>query len=73
MATYSYIALDRKKKKKKGFISAPTEKSARKEIKKLNLKPKTIKKSNKDPHSTFDHSYRTLENTLDFARQKKDM
>lgn len=28
-------------------------------------------KSNKDPHSTFDHSYRTLENTLDFARQKQ--
>ena len=28
-------------------------------------------RSNKDPHSTFDHSYRTLENTLDFARQKK--
>ena len=28
-------------------------------------------KSNKDPHSTFDHSYRTLENTLDFAREKK--
>ena len=28
-------------------------------------------KSNKDPHSTFDHSFRTLENTLDFARVKK--
>ena len=28
-------------------------------------------KSNKDPHSTFDHSFRTLENTLDFARIKK--
>ena len=28
-------------------------------------------KSNKDPHSTFDHSFRTLENTLDFARLKK--
>ena len=28
-------------------------------------------KSNKDPHSTFDNSLRTLENTLDFARQKK--
>ena len=27
--------------------------------------------SNKDPHSTFDHSLRTLENTLDFARTKK--
>jgi nucleoside-diphosphate-sugar epimerase len=26
-------------------------------------------KSNKDPYSTFDHSMRTLENTLDFARQ----
>tara|TARA_B100001057_G_C22840111_1_gene946749 strand:+ start:1462 stop:2475 length:1014 start_codon:yes stop_codon:yes gene_type:complete len=25
-------------------------------------------KSNKDPHSTFDHSLRTLENTLDWAR-----
>ena len=25
-------------------------------------------KSNKDPHSTFDHSLRTLENTLDFAK-----
>jgi nucleoside-diphosphate-sugar epimerase len=28
-------------------------------------------KSNKDPHNTFDHSLRTLENTLDFARNKK--
>jgi nucleoside-diphosphate-sugar epimerase len=28
-------------------------------------------KSNKDPHSTFDHSFRTLENTLDFAKNKK--
>jgi GDP-D-mannose dehydratase len=29
-------------------------------------------KSNKDPHNTFDHSLRTLENTLDFARVKKN-
>ena len=28
-------------------------------------------KSNKDPHSTFDHSFRTLENTLDFAKNNK--
>lgn len=28
-------------------------------------------KSNKDPHSTFDHSLRTLENTLDVARVNK--
>jgi len=28
-------------------------------------------KSNKDPHSTFDHSLRTLENTLDNARIRK--
>ena len=28
-------------------------------------------KSNKDPHSTFDNSLRTLENTLDFARVAK--
>ena len=28
-------------------------------------------KSNKDPHSTFDHSLRTLENTLDFAKNQK--
>lgn len=28
-------------------------------------------KSNKDPHTTFDHSLRTLENTLDFARITK--
>ena len=28
-------------------------------------------KSNKDPHSTFDHSLRTLENTLDIARLTK--
>ena len=27
--------------------------------------------SNKDPRSTFDHSLRTLENTLDFARHNK--
>ena len=25
-------------------------------------------RSNKDPYSTFDHSFRTLENALDFAR-----
>jgi nucleoside-diphosphate-sugar epimerase len=28
-------------------------------------------KSNKDPHSTFDHSLRTLENSLDIARSRK--
>jgi nucleoside-diphosphate-sugar epimerase len=28
-------------------------------------------KSNKDPHSTFDHSLRTLENTLDVCRTNK--
>lgn len=28
-------------------------------------------KSNKDPYSTFDHSMRTLENSLDFARQRE--
>jgi|TARA_B110000037_G_scaffold214511_1_gene270514 nucleoside-diphosphate-sugar epimerase len=28
-------------------------------------------KSNKDPHTTFDHSLRTLENTLDLARNNK--
>ena len=28
-------------------------------------------KSNKDPHTTFDHSFRTLENTLDFAKLNK--
>ena len=28
-------------------------------------------KSNKDPHSTFDHSLRTLENTLDVAKNRK--
>ena len=28
-------------------------------------------RSNKDPHTTFDHSLRTLENTLDFAKQTK--
>jgi nucleoside-diphosphate-sugar epimerase len=28
-------------------------------------------KSNKDPHNTFDHSLRTLENTMDFAKTKK--
>ena len=27
-------------------------------------------KSNKDPHSTFDNSLRTLENTLDYAKNK---
>lgn len=27
-------------------------------------------RSNKDPYSTFDHSLRTLENALDFAKQK---
>ena len=30
-------------------------------------------KSNKDPHSTFDNSLRTLENTLDYAKNKKPM
>ena len=28
-------------------------------------------RSNKDPHSTFDHSLRTLENTLDYAKSYK--
>ena len=29
-------------------------------------------RSNKDPHSTFDHSLRTLENALDWARDEAD-
>ena len=29
-------------------------------------------RSNKDPHSTFDHSLRTLENALDYSRQKAE-
>ena len=29
--------------------------------------------SNKDPHTTFDHSLRTLENTLDWARSSQSM
>ena len=28
-------------------------------------------RSNKDPHTTFDHSLRTLENTLDYAKGRK--
>ncbi|MDA9753183.1 NAD(P)-dependent oxidoreductase [Candidatus Pelagibacter sp.] len=28
-------------------------------------------RSNKDPHTTFDHSLRTLENTLDYAKELK--
>lgn len=28
-------------------------------------------RSNKDPHTTFDHSLRTLENTLDYAKESK--
>ena len=28
-------------------------------------------KSNKDPHTTFDNSLRTLENTLDYSRKNK--
>ena len=28
-------------------------------------------RSNKDPHTTFDHSLRTLENTLDYAKSQK--
>mgnify|MGYP001173095759 CR=1 FL=1 len=28
-------------------------------------------RSNKDPHTTFDHSLRTLENTLDYAKENK--
>ncbi len=44
------------------------------------IKPSTIihlaavshaNKSNKDPHNTFDHSLRTLENTLDIAKTNK--
>lgn len=48
MATYSYIAFDVDGKKKKGFVSAQSEKIARAELKKLNLKAHTVKESNKD-------------------------
>ncbi len=30
-------------------------------------------RSNKDPYSTFDHSFRTLENTLDWARSSSNL
>ena len=48
MATYSYTAFDIDGNKKKGFITAQSEKLARTELKKLNLKTQTIKLSNKD-------------------------
>ena len=47
----------------------------------LHIKPDTIiqlaavshaNRSNKDPHSTFDHSLRTLENALDYSRGNVD-
>ena len=47
MATFSYIAYDGNGKKKKGFVTATSEKLARKEVKKLNLKPYSLKESNK--------------------------
>jgi len=48
MATYSYTAFDIDGNKKKGFITAQSERLARTELKKLNLKTQTIKLSNKD-------------------------
>ena len=47
MATFSYIAYDGNGKKKKGFVTAASEKLARREVKKLNLKPHSLKESNK--------------------------
>ena len=46
----------------------------------MNIKPQIIihlaavshaNRSNKDPHSTFDHSLRTLENALDNAKNDR--
>ena len=48
MATYKYIAFDQDGKKKKGFITAENERSARLELKKINLKPFTLNLSNKE-------------------------
>lgn len=48
MATYSYTAFDIDGNKKKGFITAHSERLARAELKKLNLKTQAIKLSNKD-------------------------
>ena len=48
MATYSYTAFDIDGNKKKGFITAQSERLARAELKKLNLKTQAIKLSNKD-------------------------
>ena len=48
MATYSYTAFDIDGNKKRGFITAQSERLARAELKKLNLKTQTIKLSNKD-------------------------
>ena len=67
-----------KKNKIEIFIKDAKNKDSRKIYKKIN--PSIVihlaavshaNKSNKDPHTTFDHSLRTLENTLDLARNNK--
>lgn len=66
MATYSYIAFDQDGKKKKGFITAENERSARSELKKINLKPFSLNLSNKDNF----HNIKVKEKDLSIATRQ---
>ncbi len=48
MPAYSYTAFNNSGKKEKGFLSASSEREARKAIKDLNLTPISVKESNKN-------------------------
>ena len=48
MPAYSYTAFNNSGKKEKGFLTASTERDARRAIKELNLTPLEVKESNKN-------------------------
>ena len=53
MPAYSYTAFNFDGKKEKGFLSASSERDARKAIKELNLTPITVKESVSYTHLTL--------------------
>ena len=48
MPAYSYTAFNNSGKKEKGFLTASSERDARRAIKELNLTPLDVKESNKN-------------------------
>ena len=70
MSTFNYTALDNLGKKKKGVLSAQSEREARKFIKDLNLTPITVTQSEGTRGIKSKVSKLALHNSFEVAKSK---